>query len=252
MTMTNTNKWWVLIGTGIAAIIVGIDFTVVNTSLANIQHDLNMGISQLQWIMAGFGITFCALLVAMGRLGDITGRRKILYFGIIGFGLALLGAGFSTTPHFLIAMRVLQGVCGAAIFPCGMAITANAFPQEEQGRALGIYGSIVGIGLAFGPVLGSIIVTLLNWRWIFFINIPVVIVSLLICFVNVQESKMSDHASVDWSGAGLVIIFLGALSFAINEGSNFGWFSPVIIIAMLIAIVGFIGLIFVEKDPACH
>ncbi len=242
--------WKVLIGTGIASLVAALDFTIVNTSLASIQHDINISISQLQWIMAGFGLLFSTMMVTMGRLGDLKGRRKVLYINIIGFGLTSLGAGMAQTPLFLIAMRILQGLFAAGIFPCGMALTAVAFPQNLQGRALSLYSTIFGIGLAFGPVLGGLLITLLNWRWIFFINIPMLLVSLVICLSAVEESKQLNAEAIDWPGVITLILFLGPLIFAISQGGYYGWQSSIILISFLISLIALILFIIIEYRTA--
>jgi len=241
-------KWWVLVGTGIAVIIITIDFTIVNTALANIQQNLHMNVTQLQWIEAGFGLLFSTLLVTMGRFADIVGRRKMIYAGMIGFGLASLGAGFSNSGYFLIAMRILQGLFGAIILPCGMAIVADAFPLQQRGRALGVFGSLIGTGFAIGPMLGSLIITLFSWRWIFFINLPVIALSFLICIPSVRESRLSVRPSVDWLGAITLVIFLVGLIFTISEGATFGWTSTIIIVTLIAAIFGLIGFLLAEKN----
>ena len=252
MTNTNPKNWLVLIGISLAAIMVPIDYTIVNTCLALIQRDLNMSIAQLQWLMTGFGITFCELLTVMGRLADILGRRRLTYLGCIGFGLASLGAGLSHSSFLLIIMRVLQGIFGAIMFPAGSAIITDAFPKKDQGKVLGIYGACMGIGLAIGPVLGGIITGLLNWRWIFFINIPVIIISLLICIPVLRESKHPCQLSIDWVGMILLILSLASLVFAISMGSEYGWGSLIIISTFIIAILSITALILIEnkvKDP---
>ena len=121
----------ILIGTGLAGFMVGVDYSIVNATLPTIQSSLHITIGQLQWLMAGFGIAFCSLLVALGRLADIKGRRKILYIGLIGFALSSLLAGLSNVPLLLIIARFLQGVFGAAMFPSGMAIVADAYSDDR-------------------------------------------------------------------------------------------------------------------------
>src|SRR3990167_1347114 len=222
MSNVHPKKWLVLIGVSLAAIIIPIDYTIVNTCLALIQNDLKMNISELQWLLTGFGITFCALLTVMGRLADILGRRKLNYIGCIGFGLVSLGAGLSHSAAMLITMRILQGAFGAIMFPSGSAIIADAFPNEQQGKVLGMYGACMGIGLAIGPVLGGLITTWLNWRWIFFINITIVLISLIICLPILRESKHITKTTVDWLGMIFLITFLASLVFAISMGGKCG------------------------------
>lgn len=239
-------KAWILLGASLSAVLVAIDFTIVNTSLSEIQRDLKASLNQLQWVIAGFGLMFSTLLVVMGRIGDLTGRRKLLLMGILGFGLSSLGAGLSTKPGFLIAMRIFQGFFGAALFPTGMAVVSNAYSKTEQGRVLSLYGSILGIGLAFGPIIGSIVVDFLSWRWIFFINIPVVILSLIICFLTVEKRPRNLDIKVDWFGAILVTAFLSSLIFVITEGEYYGWTSPTIIILCVVSLLSLIAFIIEE------
>lgn len=241
------NKWWVLVGVGISSMIVAIDFTIVNTVLADIQTSFGVTMNALQWVMTGFGITFSAFLISMGRLGDLLGRRLLLYIGMLGFGLASLGAGLSATIMELIVCRILQGAFGAIIFPCGLAITSSSFPTEEQGRALGIYGSFLGIGLAIGPVLGGIITTIATWRWIFLINVPVVLTSFAICFLVVKESRIERNIVVDWPGMILISVALGLFVFAVTQSEIYSWQSAIIIVPFLISLFLFLLLFLVEK-----
>ncbi len=235
-------KWLILFGTGMAGVTIGLDLTIVNSSLPNIQHELNASLNQLQWIMAGFGLCFCAFMVVLGRFGDIYGRKKFLIFSLILFSLASFGAGSASSVNILIIMRMLQGLFGAAILPCGTALTASAFSKEEQGRALGIYGSLVGIGIGIGPLLGGIIDSTLNWRWIFYINIPIIFISLLICIPILSESKLIKKFEVDWKGGVLLALVLGLLVFILSEGDFYGWGSWIIISAFTMGITSFLLL----------
>lgn len=246
--MVCDRKWQILFGTALSVLLIGVDFGIVNTSLAAIGNEFGASTSQLQWMMAGYGIFFTAMLIALGRVGDIKGRRKALYVGIIGFGLASLGAGLAASPIFLIIMRMLQGLFSAVLYPAAVAITVCAFPKEQQGRAMGIFGSFFGVGFALGPVLGSFITTLLSWRWIFFVNIPVVVTSLLICLPVICESKHPEVKRVDWPGAFSLIIFLLAITFLFNEGPIYGWSSAVVIIALGASLVFPIIFYYIEKN----
>ncbi len=235
--MSQWKKWGVLIGTGLSSMLVSIDFTVVNTSLVAIQNSLNASVIDLQWFIAAFGIPFCVLLVIFGRLADLWGRRMILYAGMTGFGLASLAAGFSGTSLELIFWRFFQGLFGASIFPCGMALTADVFPKKEHGKALGLFFGILGVGLALGPVIGGLITHALGWHWIFFINIPVIILSFLICIPSVPKSKTNLKQKIDWQGLILIFVGLSALVIWITEGSYLGWLSLWSIALIVIAIV---------------
>ena len=240
-------KWITLFATGFCSLFLAIDFTIVNTSLSVIQRELHASLGQLQWMMAGFGIAFCPFLVTMGRLGDRYGRRKLLYFGVGVFGLASLGAGLSQTPLQLIIYRLFQGVSAAVVFPCGMALTAAAFPEGERGRALGIFGGIIGVGLAIGPVLGGAILTIASWRWIFLINVPGIIFGFLICVFAVKESKSNVITPIDWKGVAILTLALAILVFAVTEAPTFGWTSPWIISLLVISPLLFVWFGWVER-----
>jgi EmrB/QacA subfamily drug resistance transporter len=244
-----TKKWWVLIGVGISSMIVTIDFTIVNTVLLDIQRYFSTSMNALQWVMTGFGITFTSLLVTAGRLGDSLGHRRLLYIGMIGFGIASLITGLANSMEQLILGRLLQGAFGSAIFPCGMAITASVFPKE-QGRALGIYGSLLGIGLAIGPVLGGIMTTLANWHWIFLINIPIILISFLICLLVVDESPVKENPTIDWCGILLISLGLTTFVFAITQSHVYGWTSWIISVPLILSFLLFIVLFKLESKMA--
>lgn len=240
-------KWWVLIGVGISSMIVAIDFTIVNTVLAVIQNYFGVSLNTLQWIMTGFGITFASFLICMGRLADIIGRRLLLYIGMLGFAVCSLGAGLASSITQLILFRVVQGAFGSIIFPCGLAITANAFPVQIRGRALGIYGSFMGIGLAIGPVLGGLITALSSWRWIFLINVPIILISFIICFAVVKESRIQTKMTIDWVGMLLTTIALALLVFAVTQAELYGVSSPLIYIPFLLSLFFILLIYYVEQ-----
>jgi EmrB/QacA subfamily drug resistance transporter len=252
MTNLRQKKWWILIGVGLSGLIVGTDFTIVNTVLPDIERQFALSLSALQWIMTGFGITFAALLISAGKIGDLVGRRLVLYIGIIGFGLSSLAAGLSQVAWQLILARICQGIFASTIFPCGMAIVANAFKGGQQTRALSIYGGFLGMGMAIGPVMGGFITSMLNWRWIFLINLPIVLLTLLICFFTVEESRLEKTASINWLGMLLVSFGLGALVFAVTESQVLGWDALQVIAAFILSALLFTCFIRLERkavDP---
>ncbi len=250
MAASDHRKWLILIGTGIVDIGLGIDYTIVNTVLSPIRNEFHASVVQLQWLMSGFGLLFIGFLVAMGRLADLKGRRLFFYMGIIGFAFASLGAGLAQSIQFLIVMRILQGLFSAAIFPSGMAIIANAFPENERSRAIGLYASFIGIGFAIGPLLGSIIVGVLSWRWVFLLNLPIILISLIICLPILKESKQLNAPAIDWWGALTLIIAISALVFSVSEGVFYGWLSGLIITSFVVSFTSLIIFLFIERRAA--
>lgn len=247
--MRKSNKWMVLLATGLAGFLATVDFTIVNTCLRVIQNDLHASNTSLQWVMASFGIAFSALMVPTGRIADLKGRRRVFYTTIVLFLFASLGAGFSHTLSSLVVMRFLQGLTGAAIFPSAMSIAADAFPEKEQARALAIFGSLLGIGLAAGPVIGGFVATLLGWRWIFFINVPTILLCLLIGFPYIRESKLADQNDnrIDWWGALALIVALFGLLIFLNEAPVYGWQNLWVIAALVVGLCATVILLFVES-----
>ena len=220
-----SRRWWVLVGVSMAGMLVALDFTIVNICLPTIQHDFLTSTNTLQWLVLGFGIPFASCLTAAGKLADRVGRRKVLYVSILVFILSSLGAGLSPIILILIIMRLFQGLSAAAIFPAGMAIVVHTFPENERVRAVSLFGSVMGIGLALGPILGGFILALLGWRWIFFINIPLALMAMFICTIlgRVQESKHPGSPPIDWVGMLSMIVSIGGICFLVSQAAILGW-----------------------------
>ena len=155
MAELSPKRWLALIGISILSFVVFIDFTIVNTILPGIQRDLHASVDELQWVMNAFFLMLTVFMVTMGRLGDIYGRRRVLYTGVIVFALASLLAGPADSPQFLIACRFAQGIAGAIMLTCAVGLVTQHFPENEQGRALAVFMSVTGFGMAVGPVLGG-------------------------------------------------------------------------------------------------
>jgi len=219
-------RWTALVGISILSFVVFIDFTIVNTIMPGIQRELNASFDQLQWVMNGFVIMLTVFMVAMGRLGDIYGRRRMLFFGVILFALASFAAGAAPSPGVLIVCRFVQGIGGAAALTLGAALVGHHFPENEQGRAMAIFMSITGFGMALGPVLGGVFLTWLSWRWAFYVNLPVVAIGFLIAWRSVRETPPQRDARVDWLGLLLLLPGMTALVTAIMKGNEWGWRDP--------------------------
>jgi len=241
-------KWWALAGLSITSLILFIDFSIVSTALPAIQRSLQMNFVELQWVMNVVVLTVCIFMVNMGKLGDIYGNRLLLYLGSALFGIATILAGLSTNGIMLIVFRGLQGLSIATLTPACLALITNTFPDNEQGKAIGIWTSVTGVGLAVGPVLGGIITSALSWRWVFFVNIPVIIIGTFICIVSVREIKHKAlDKRIDWIGFFLMIVGIGPLITALIQGPEWGWASSTTIIFFIVAVVSLITFSIVEK-----
>ncbi len=243
-------KWRALIGISLLSFVGFMDYAIVTTILPGIQADLLATVSQLQWVMSGFAMMLAMFMVTMGRVGDIFGRRRVLYIGVVVFGVASALAGFSPSPEFLIACRLLQGFAGAITFTCAASLLTFAFPQEEQGRALGVFMSITAFGMAIGPVLGGLFLSFLSWRWAFYVNVPVIIVGFLVCRGAVAETPRQLEERIDWWGLCFLVPGIGCLVTAIMQGNIWGWFVPVQIVLYVVTVVCVIGFIVIEQRGA--
>ncbi len=237
-----------LLGISLLAFTVYLDFTIVSTALPSIQKDLSANVIQLQWMMNILFLGLCVFMTAMGRVADIYGRRKLLFIGVIVFGLASLGAGLSVSPLMLIFFRGLQGISAAITLPVAAALIPTLVPEGEQSRAFGFYGMITGAGLAAGPFLGGVIISVVSWRWIFLINVPIVIMGILLCIGRVAESRSAEQgAKIDWWG----VLFLGlsvcGIVLGVIQGENAGWLALSTIASFIIGVISLVTLIIVER-----
>ncbi|WP_411753772.1 MFS transporter [Serratia sp. (in: enterobacteria)] len=244
----HNRKWWVLIGVSIASFLGCIDFTIVNTALPAIQVDLHATVTQLQWVVNMFLLALCSFMVIMGRLADIYGRRRVLYLGALAFGIASLAAGLANDISWLIAFRFLQGIACAVLYTVTGAIVADAFPEDQRGRAIGLLFGANGLGLALGPVLGGVIVASVGWRWIFLVNVPLILISLMICLVSVRESVNKEEGSkIDWGGAVLLVVGLSGCVLTMTQGSGWGWSSLETLGTLTISVLALISFYYVEQ-----
>lgn len=249
-------RFWGVFGVCIGIATIAMDWSVVNNALPAIQRGLNTSFSQMQWILSSFGLATTISLVTMGRLGDIIGRRKLFLIGLLIAGLSSLGAGLSFSPAFLIVCRCFLGFSMAILMPCSQALITHAYPKNLHGKALGVWMTAVGIGLAIGPLVGGVITQLISWHWIFFFNLPFLLFSFILTSSFIQESKNEKQSKeLDFTGIGLLTLGLASLVFAIIETSNWGWTSPIIWILFGLSFFGFIAFYLYEKktrSPLIH
>ncbi|MGA5132625.1 MFS transporter [Streptomyces olivoreticuli] len=217
--------------------IVGLDTTIVNLALPSIQSDLCASASGLQWTVDAYTVVLASLLMLSGSMADRFGRRRTFQTGLLLFGLASLLCSVAPDTGSLVAFRMLQAVGGAMLNPVAMSIIVNTFTDlKERARAIGIWGGVAGMSLAFGPVVGGALVDASGWRSIFWINVPVAALALGLTALFIPESKAPRPRRLDPVGQVLVIALLAALTFGIIEGPGKGWGSPLIVGCFVVAV----------------
>jgi EmrB/QacA subfamily drug resistance transporter len=223
-------KWWTLAAVAFGLFMIMLDNTIVNVALPSIERDLHMTISSLEWVVTAYALTFAALLITGGKLGDYYGRRKMFVVGLVVFTASSLACGLAPNAGFLIGARAVQGAGSALMNPATLSIITATFEPRERGRAIGIWAGVSAMALAIGPLIGGLIVDNLNWNWIFFVNVPVGVVGIVVSRLVIRESRdTSAEQSIDFPGLVTSGLGLLALCYALIEGNRHGWTSPEIL-----------------------
>lgn len=223
-------------------------------SLASIQDELAASILELQWMMNCYGICICIALLMIGKLGDAYGRKLFYMIGLLGLGLACLGAGSARSIQVVIVSMGLFGFSGASVLALSQALMVHQFPESKKATALAIWATVASMALSTGPLLGGVMLRYLGWRWIFFINIPIVFIALLLVWLFVEREK-TYSTYCNWGGVILLSLLVGGTASAIMQGPNWGWNSVGVIGLFSVAIVAFVLFMIVEKrskEPLFH
>jgi EmrB/QacA subfamily drug resistance transporter len=214
-----------MLSLGVAMIIV--DATIVNVAVPSIIRELDLDSTTAEWINTVYALVFAALLVTLGRIGDLFGRRRLYLLGLVVFGVASIGAGAAPSGELLILARVFQGIGGAMILPATQSILNTTFRGRDRAIAFGIWGATIGGMAAVGPLLGGWLTTNLSWRWAFFINIPIAILAVVGTLRYIRESRDPNAKfGLDVVGFLLITFGLGSFVFGLIEGRNYGWWTP--------------------------
>ena len=223
MTRWRANPWAVLTVLCMGFFMVLLDITIVNIAIPSMVDGVKASLDQVLWVLNAYTLTFAVLLITAGRLGDQFGQRTLFAIGLAIFTLASALCGLAQSPDQLIAARVLQGLGGALLTPQTLAILTSIFPAERRGAAFGVWGGIAGLATIAGPVLGGLIVTYLDWRWIFYVNVPIGFVAVVATFLVVPDLRPGRGAGVEPVGVLLTSAGLLAITFGLIEGQRFDW-----------------------------
>ena len=240
-------KWWTLAAVAFGLFMIMLDNTVVNVALPTIQRELGMQLSELEWVVSGYALTFAALMLIGGKLADAYGRRLVFVVGIAIFTLASLACGMASSGEALIAARVAQGVGAALMSPATLSIIAVTFPPRQRGTAIGIWAGTSALALALGPLIGGLLTEHASWNWIFFVNVPIGVLGIAASFLLIDESRDESHERLDLPGLATSGLGLFALTYGLIEGNNSGWGSVRIVGAFVVAAVSLTAFILLER-----
>ena len=242
-----TRKWFSLGAVSFGLFMIMLDNTVVNVALPAIQRDLGADLSELQWVVTGYALTFAALMLIGGKVADAYGRRRIFVLGIAVFTLASLWCGLAESGDMLIAARVVQGAGAALMNPATLSIIAATFPAQQRGTAIGIWAGVSALALAIGPLVGGLITDHVDWSWIFFINVPIGVLAIAASYLFIDETRDETHVRLDIPGLVTSGLGLFALTYGLIEANTYGWGSTRIVGAFVVAAVALVAFVLLER-----
>jgi EmrB/QacA subfamily drug resistance transporter len=240
-------KWWTLAAVAFGLFMIMLDNTIVNVALPSIERSLHLKVSELEWVVAGYALTFGAFMLTGGKLADLFGRRFIFVVGLVVFSASSLACGLAGDATVLIGARVVQGLGAAMMNPATLSIITVTFPPRQRGTAIGIWAGVSALALAIGPLVGGLINEHISWNWIFFINVPVGFIAVAAAFAFITESRDTSHEQrPDVPGLVSSAVGLFALSYGLIEANNYGWTSGRILGAFAVAAVGLTAFVLLE------
>ncbi len=241
-------KLGILLTVCAAVLAINLDTTIVNVALPTISGDLDAGTRELQWIVDGYNLAFAALVLAMGSLSDRFGRRPALIIGLLGFAASSVVGALVTDSGALIAARVAMGTFAALIFPTTLSIISNTFRERRQrAAALGVWGAVVGVGVAAGPVVGGLLLEHFAWGSVFWALVPVALITAVAAFILVPESRDPAVPRLDLPGLALSVLMLGTLTWTIIEAPEHGWGSSTTLSGFAVAAASLITFVLHER-----
>jgi EmrB/QacA subfamily drug resistance transporter len=244
------NKWWTLVAVCLGTFMLLLDITIVNVALPDIQRALNSSFSDLQWVVDAYALTLAAFLLTAGSLADMYGRRLLYLIGLAIFTCASALCGFAVTTLMLQLSRAVQGIGGAIMFAVSLALLADAFRGKDRGIAFGVWGAVTGLAVAIGPLLGGVLTSGLSWRWIFFVNVPIGIVTVAIAVSKVAESRAPHATRPDWAGFALFTAALSSLVYGLIESNQRSFTDALVLGCLAAAAVLLVTFVIVERRSA--
>ncbi|MBX7433881.1 MFS transporter [Mycobacterium sp. Y57] len=252
-TTTPRRKAVILVSCCLSLLIVSMDATIVNVAIPSIRTDLGATSAQMQWVVDVYTLVLASLLMLSGATGDRFGRRRVFQIGLTIFAVGSLACSLAPTIDTLIAARLLQGIGGSMLNPVALSIISQIFVgRVERARALGVWGGVVGISMAMGPIVGGLLIESIGWRSVFWINLPICAAAIVLTAVFVPESKSATMRNIDPVGQALAVLFLFGVVYTLIEGPGLGWTNPRVVAVAVLAAVAFGAFLHYESrrpDP---
>jgi EmrB/QacA subfamily drug resistance transporter len=242
------NKWWILAAVSLALFMGTVDGTIVNVALPTLVQDFHTDLPTIQWVVLAFLLGLSVLMLSVGRLADMVGKKRIFSIGLVIFVVGSVLCGLSPTVYALIAARLVQSIGAAMTVALGVAIVTETWPPEERGKAIGFSGGVISLGIVVGPTLGGLIISALSWHWIFFVNVPLGAVALFLVWRKIPPLQpKTQHERFDFMGAFVLGAGLLAFLLALTVGQRLGFFDPLILGLFGLAALALAGFIAVER-----
>ena len=241
-------KWWAMFGVGLGVLMFTIDTSIVNIALPTLVHVFHTNFATIQWVVLSYLLVVTALVLGAARLGDLLGKKQLYLAGLILFTFSSLLCGLAPGDYWLIGFRALQGLGAVMISALGAAIITEVFPRSERGRALGIIGAVVSLGVALGPTVGGLLITISGWRTIFLVNVPIGIFASLVVVRSVPASiRNNKKQRFDWLGALIMTVTLVCFAVGMTEGQNHGFTNSRTLLLLAIAAIGLVSFLWIES-----
>jgi EmrB/QacA subfamily drug resistance transporter len=240
-------KWYVMTAVAAGILLTTIDSNIVNVALPTLVRDLQADFATIQWVVLAYLLTLATLMLSLGRLGDMLGKKPIYASGFVIFTIGSVLCGLAPNVYWLIGFRILQALGGAMLLALGTAIVTEAFPTRERGRALGITGTFISIGIVIGPTLGGLIIGWLSWRWIFYVNLPIGFIGTLLALRFIPASKIGEKQRFDFAGAFSLFVSLLALLLGLTLGQQRGFGDTVVLLLFILSFTFQILFIIIEN-----
>ncbi len=250
----DSNPWMVLVVLCLGFFMILLDTTIVNVAIPSIIDGLHATLDEILWVLNAYVLVYAVLLITCGRLGDLYGQKRLFMLGLFVFTAASAACGLANTPDQLIAARIAQGVGGALLTPQTLSMITMIFPAERRGAAFGVWGAVAGVATIAGPTLGGLVVTRLGWEWIFYVNVPVGIVTIVLAAIVLPDLRTGRRHRLDLGGTALATAGLFFITYGLIEGQPHDWgkvWGPITIAEMIgggvVLMIAFLIVQYFEK-----